>query len=110
MKQKFLFTLSTVAMVLVLSACTDNEVQAPVAAATEDECYVIYKKIIKLDHMINALEGTSAKMVAEGTASIPAPEVTQSNNKTTMLRDAKAKKAAAYGQYQSLGCKAPIGL
>ena len=68
----------------------------------------IDKKIMKTDEFTTKVNNTSTVHVEEKAAALPVPEITVSNNKEQMLRDAKKKDAEYSAERQKNGAETPM--
>ncbi|WP_309498839.1 hypothetical protein [Sulfurovum sp.] len=108
MKQKLLLTLSSLATLGLMTACTS---QIPYADTNTDvtkrekECRTIDKKLIKTDKFIAQVQNMSSLHAEEVGMTVPSPQITESSNKKRMLRDANTKRAKLLEEYKRLGCE-----
>ena len=83
-------------------AVVDNPTLSPDPRAAID------KELIKPDEFTTKVNNTSAVHVEEKAAALPVPEITVSNNKEQMLRDAEKKDAELSEERQKYGGETPM--
>ncbi len=105
MNKTLLLTLGSLAVASFMTACGQSVPY--INTDTEEECVTVNKKLLKIDTYIQMVEKTSAFHLEESSIAMLAPQMTVSNNKPKMLRDAVKKKAALEAEHQKLGCEAP---
>ncbi len=106
MKQTLLLTLSSLSMVALMTACTNQMASSePTTVNNIQECKDIDKKLMKVDQFINRVNNTSAFHLEEEAIAIEAPGITVSNNKKQMLKDANRQRAKLLQEHQKIGCK-----
>ena len=108
MKNKLLLTLVSLTTLSLMTGCnmkmpyTDTEESAVVG--TSQECLNLEKKIMKIDRFTKVVENKSAFHLEEAAIAYEIPQVSVSNNKPEMLRDAAKKKAALVTEQEKLNC------
>ncbi len=106
MNNKLLLGISLVSMMMFVSGCSGK---MPYTESNNvEECEIINKKIAKIDKFTDSVKNTSAFHLEEIAPAMTTPDITVSNNKSKMLRDAKSKKEALLREEQRLGCKVKI--
>ncbi|HIQ27268.1 MAG TPA: hypothetical protein EYH42_02040 [Sulfurovum sp.] len=103
MNNKLLLSISFVSMMISVSGCSGK--MPYTESNSVEECEIINKKITKIDKFIEGVKNTSAFHLEEIAPAMTTPDITVSNNKAKMLRDAKSKKEALLIEHQRLGCK-----
>ena len=103
MNKSLLLLLGAFGVSTLMTAC--GQTSPSLHTNTEEECMVINKKLLKIDTFITTVEGTSAFHLEEAALALDAPNITSSNNKRQMLKDAADKKAALQVEHQKLGCE-----
>jgi hypothetical protein len=111
MKQTLLFTLFSLTMATLMTACSgqmaDNMASVGKSTLSSDPCAVIDKKMMRLDRFTEVVKNTSAFHLEEKATAIPTPGISVSNNRRQMLRDADKKYAEYSAERQKLGCEVP---
>lgn len=72
---------------------------------TEAKCVTINKNLLKIDSFAQAVEKTSAFHLEEVAIALQDPQISLSNNKRQMLRDAAKRKAQYESEHKKLGCE-----
>ena len=112
MKQTLLFTLFSLAIATLLTACSgkvaDKMAVVGPPSYSSAPCAVIDKKMMRLDRFTEVVHNTSAFHLEEKATAISVPGITVSNNKKQMLRDAKKKQAEYAAERQKYGCEPSI--
>lgn len=104
MKKTITMGLTSIAVFAVMTGCGQS-VPGLNTKTDFDECATINKKLIKVDNFITKVNSMSAFHLEEAATAIPKTEITTSNNKKTMLKDANRKKAELLEEQQRNGCK-----
>ncbi|PHS41680.1 MAG: hypothetical protein COB07_01135 [Sulfurovum sp.] len=106
MKQTLLFGFSSFVFVVLLTGCTGQMAAPGLSAADKEEaCINVDRKLIKVDKFLTILERNSAFHIAEADLAMEAPGITESNNKTRMLKDGNKRRAELEAKRQKLGCE-----
>ena len=106
MKQTLLFGFSSFALVVLMTGCT-GQMAAPGLSAEdkEEECISLDRKMIKVDTFLETVNRTSAFHLEEADLAMEAPGITESNNKTRMLKDGNKRRAELVAERQEMGCE-----
>ena len=105
MKYTFLLALSSFAALTLLTACTERMDSVELSSTDkEEECLNLDKKLIKVDQFLEVVNSRSAFHLSEAATAVPAPHITDSNNKPRMLKDGNKKRADLLEERQKLGC------
>jgi len=105
-----LLLLSSITVATLMTACTGQIPSMDTNAETdttkrEKECIAIDKKLIKVDKFTANVEDYSAFDLEELAIAVPSPEISDSNNKKRMLRDASEKRTKLLEEHKKLGCE-----
>lgn len=77
-----------------------------VSSSTDfNECASINKKLLQVDEYIARVSAMSAFHLEEAAIAIPNLQISTSNNKKDMLKDANRKKAELLAKSQTHGCQ-----
>jgi len=71
----------------------------------KQHCEKLNKDLIKVDKYIEVVEHTDAFHLEEEAVAIEMPDITISNNKKQMLKDANQFRTALLKERKTLGCK-----
>jgi len=103
MNQKLTITVSALAMVGLLSGCNTPNIPM-VNTDNTSECMHIDKDLVKVDQFIKTISGMDASLVEEYIVAIPAYDITNSSDKSRILKDANKRKNKLTAQRQQLAC------
>ena len=103
MNQKLTITVSALAMLGLLSGCNTPDIPM-VNTDNVSECLQVDKKLVKVDQFIKTISGMDASQAEEYIVAMPAYEITNSADKSRMLKDANKRKSKLTAQRQQLGC------
>ncbi len=104
MKKTSLLTLGSLVISIVLTGCGQSIPY--VNTDTQEECLTISKNLLKVEEFTQKVEKSSAFHLEEASIAMLAPQMTVSNNKPKMLRDAAKRKASLEAEQRKLGCLA----
>ena len=107
MKRTLALTLSSLTIATLMTACSGQmpTFESSNIPGTPEDCATINKKLIQVDTFLVTVEKTSAFHLEEAASAIPKTEITTSNNKKTMLKDGKKRRAELLEEQQKLGCE-----
>jgi hypothetical protein len=98
--------LAYVSVLVIMTGCGQNVPIIEKNMNNEDKCANIDNKLIQVDQYIIDVEKTSAFHLEEAAIALRYPQISNSNNKKDMLKDANNKKAELTADYEKYGCKA----
>ncbi|EIF50952.1 hypothetical protein [Sulfurovum sp. AR] len=112
MKQRLIYTLSSLVVTTLLTACsgqmTDKMAVVGPPSLSSDPCAVIDQKVVRLDRFTEVVQNTSAFHLEEKAAALTVPGITVSTNRKKMLKDAEKKYAEYAAEHQKYGCESSI--
>ncbi|GIT98401.1 hypothetical protein [Sulfurovum sp. TSL1] len=112
MKKILLYSLSSLAVVTFMTACsgqmTDKMAVVSTPSLSSDPCAAIDAKVLRLDRFTQVVQNTSAFHLEEKATALTVPGITVSNNRKQMLEDAEKKYAEYAAEHQKYGCESPI--
>jgi len=100
--KKTILVSSALALSLLLSACGQNV--SPKVKDNTSKCENIEKNLLKTELFTQKVESMSAFHLEEYARAIDVPNISTSNNKPTMLKDAAKRKANLEAEQEELGC------
>ena len=105
MKKTLLYSASALSVLIVLTGCSGKtEVIAANPYKMQKSCENIDKSLVKLDEYILRVENTSAFHLEEAAEAYEIPDVSTSNNKRVMLKDARNYRDELVGKYEKMQC------
>ena len=108
MKNKLLLTLASLTTLLVMTGCNIKmpytDTQETAVTGTSQQCMNLEKKIMKIDRFTKVVKDTSAFHLEEAAIALETPQISVSNNKPQMLKDAAKKKSALVHEQEKLSC------
>ncbi len=106
MKHTFLLALSSFTAITLLTGCTGQMASVGLSSGDkEQECLNLDKKLMKVDQFLEVVNTKSAFHLEEAATAVPTPNITDSNNKSRMLKDGNKKRADLLEERQKLGCE-----
>ncbi len=112
MKYRFIYTLSSLVFVTLLTACSgqmaDKMAEVGTPSLSSDPCAAIDAKVLRLDRFTQVVQNTSAFHLEEKAAALTVPGITVSTNRKKMLQDAEKKYAEYAAEHQRYGCESSI--
>ncbi len=112
MKYRFIYTLSSLVFVTLLTACSgqmaDKMAEVGTPSLSSDPCAAIDAKVLRLDRFTQVVQNTSAFHLEEKAAALTVPGITVSTNRKKMLQDAEKKYAEYTAERQKYSCKTPV--
>jgi len=103
MKKIITGSLVSVSLMMLMSGCGQS-IPGMNTKTQFNECATINKKLKEVDLFTAKVNSMSAFHLEEAASAIPKTEITTSNNKKTMLKDAARKKRSLLAESQKYGC------
>lgn len=112
MKHRFIYTLSSLVVATLLTACSgqmaDKMAEVGTPSLSSNPCASIDAKVLRLDRFTQVVQTTSAFHLEEKAAALTVPGITVSTNRAKMLKDAEKKYAEYAAEHQKYGCESSI--
>jgi len=105
MKKTLSTGLASLALLTFLTGCGQNVPAVVKSMSNENRCDVYNNRLLKVDQYIETVERTSAFHLEEAAVALENPQISTSNNKKDMLKDAKRRRAEILAELQTNGCE-----
>ena len=105
MKNNIVKGLLGLSIVGVMTGCGQNVPAVVSNMNNEDQCDAYNRQLLQVDQYLKTVENTSAFHLEEAAVALEKPQISTSNNKKDMLRDAKRRKADILEKMQTSGCE-----
>lgn len=99
--QKTVSKLSLIMLALLLTACGQS---TPSVKDNSMKCANIERDLLKVEQFTQKVESMSAFHLAEFAQAIKYPQISTSNNKRTMLKDAAKRQTELETEFTALSC------
>ena len=97
--------LATATFLLVLTGCGQNVPLVVNNMDNTEKCSVYNNQLLKVNEYIAKVERTSAFHLEEAAVAMENPQISTSNNKKDMLKDANSRKINILENMKTNGCK-----
>ena len=105
MKRTIALTLSSLTIATLMTGCGQNVPAAVNMMNNEDKCDAYNRQLLQVDQYLETVTKTSAFHLEEAAVALQKPQISTSNNKKDMLKDAKRRKADILVNMKTNGCK-----
>lgn len=99
--KKIVLSVSVGTWALLLTACGQS---TPSVKDNSNKCATIERDLLKVERYTQKVESMSAFHLQEYANAIYVPNISTSNNKPQMLRDAAKRKGKLEAEYKALSC------
>jgi hypothetical protein len=96
--------LSVLSLAVLITGCGQNVPAVVSNMNNEDKCDAYNKQLMKVDQYLETVEKTSAFHLEEAAVALENPQISTSNNKKDMLRDATKRKINILENMKTYGC------
>ena len=97
--------LSALSLAVLMTGCGQNVPVVVNNMSNADKCDTYNQQLYKVDQYIETVERTSAFHLEEAAVALENPQISTSNNKKDMLRDANKRKIDILENMKTYGCK-----
>jgi len=106
MKKTVIGSLASLTLMVFMAGCGQNVPLMVNNMDNENKCAVYNQQLLKVNNYIDRVERTSAFHLEEAAIAMPNPQISTSNNKKDMLKDASKRKISILENMKTYGCKA----
>ena len=97
--------LSALSLAVLMTGCGQNIPVVVNNMSNADQCDAYNKQLFKVDQYLVTVEKTSAFHLEEAAVALENPQISTSNNKKDMLRDAKRRRTNILADMKTSGCE-----
>ncbi len=97
--------LSALSLAVVMTGCGQNVPIIVNNMNNEDKCDAHNRQLLKVDQYLVTVEKTSAFHLEEAAVALENPQISTSNNKKDMLRDANRRRTNILADMKIHGCE-----
>ena len=105
MQKIILGSLASLSVMVLMTGCGQNVPLAVNNMNNEDQCDAYTRQLIQVDQYIETVTKTSAFHLEEAAVALEKPQISTSNNKKDMLKDANRRKADILANMKTSGCE-----
>ncbi len=105
MKRSMIKGLAFAATAAIMTGCGQNVPLVVNNMDNEDKCSAYNNQLLKVNEYIAKVERTSAFHLEEAAVALENPQISTSNNKKDMLKDASSRKINILEDMKTNGCK-----
>jgi len=106
MKKIIIGSIASLSLIVLMTGCGQNVPLVVNNMNNEDKCVAYNQQLFKVDSYIDKVERTSAFHLQEAAVALQDPQISTSNNKKDMLKDANKRKIGILENMKTYGCKA----
>ena len=105
MKKIIAGSLASLSLMILMAGCGQNVPAVVNNMNNEDKCDAYNRQLLKVDQYIKNVEKTSAFHLEEAAVALENPQISTSNNKKDMLKDATKRRTNILTDMKTYGCK-----